>query len=258
MITKNEINSVKSLHKKKDRNNSELFIAEGSKLVIDLINSGGKIKQIFAIKEWIDENNDFLKLDANLITQISHSEMERITGLAAASPVLCVFYQQKNSDLSILLTENIPILVLEDIRDPGNMGTIIRTADWFGVKNIVCSINTVDCYNSKVIQSTMGSINRVSIYYTNIVEFLKLLPENRTKVGTFLEGKLLSETKMPLNSVIIIGNEAHGISQEVENMLNIKTLIPGIKAYKKVEGAESLNASIATSIVLYEYFMQQR
>lgn len=255
MISKNELRFIKSLHKKSERDEFKLFVAEGTKLVTDLIKSGGSIDQLLVTKKWATEHPQVL-VNLNLTPfEISESEMERITGLSSPSPILAVFHQPN-------LTHDIPqtnesILLLDDIRDPGNMGTIIRTADWFGIKQIVCSPNTVDCFNSKVIQSTMGSIMRVKISYQSLPEFILANKSNYTFYGTFMNGNSINNLKFVPKSAFIIGNEAHGISPEVETLTDQRIAIPGNQLNDGVAGPESLNAAIATSVVLYDWFSKK-
>lgn len=254
MITRNEISYLKSLNKKQVRDLEKLFVAEGSKLVIDLIKSGGCVKNMYAIADWITDNQLFIVKYALVVIEVSVREMERISGQTSISPIFAVFDQpsEKGADFS---SKN--ILILDDIRDPGNLGTIIRTADWFGIKELVCSPQTVDCYNPKVIQSTMGSIMRVSIRYTALEEFIELHRENYTFYGTFMNGTTLHPISYAKNSAFIIGNEAHGISKAVEKLVDYRISIPENQRADGIVGPESLNAAIATSVVLYDWFIKQ-
>lgn len=254
MITRNEISYLKSLNKKHVRDQEKVFVAEGSKLVIDIIKSGGRVKNMYAVADWITENQLFIDIHSLGVIEVSIREMERITTQASISPIFAVFSQPElnGHDFS---SKN--ILILDDIRDPGNLGTIIRTADWFGFKELVCSPQTVDCFNSKVIQSTMGSIMRVSIRYTSLAEFIELHRESYTYYGTFMNGTTLHPISYAKNSAFIIGNEAHGISKAVEELVNYRISIPGNQRADGIVGPESLNAAIATSVVLYDWFIKQ-
>jgi RNA methyltransferase, TrmH family len=252
MLTKNDIKFIKSINKKRERDVLGLFVAEGSKLVIDLIRSGGKLERLLATSAWMDEQFSFISNNQLSPIEISNSEMERITGLSSASPVLAIFHQP-------LIDAEIPedgsaILILDDIRDPGNMGTIIRTADWFGIKHLVCSMETVDCFNQKVIQSTMGSIIRVKIRYTELPEFINNNKNRFTFYGTFMNGNSIIETQYNKPTALIIGNEAHGISSEVEKLVDQRITIPGSQINDGIAGPESLNAAVATSVVLFDWF----
>jgi TrmH family RNA methyltransferase len=256
MLSKNEIKFIKSLDKKRERDECQLFVAEGSKLVIDIIRSGGDVNQIYATKGWTNSNQKTvsdLKLEP---IEISDSEMDRITSLSSPSPILAIFKQQTNS-----IEENFEsnsILILDDIRDPGNLGTIIRTADWFGIKQIICSPETTDCYNPKVIQSTMGSIMRVKIQYTELENFIKNHKGQFTYYGTFMNGVTITGISYNKRSAFIIGNEAHGISESIEKIIDQKIAIPAAQIADGVDGPESLNAAISTSIVLYDYFSKSK
>ena len=251
MLSKNEIKFINSLDKKRERDIHKLFVAEGEKLVFDLIRSGGKINQIVGLTSWISENLPFFEtLKLNPI-EISGSEMNRISALSSASPVMAIFHQPENFKRK---SAHSSILILDDIRDPGNLGTIIRTADWFGIKTIICSPETVDCYNQKVIQSTMGSILRVNIIYCNLEDYILENKNKYTFYGTFMNGKSIKEMNYTTQSAIIIGNEAHGISKGVEQLIQHKIAIPGNQKADGIQGPESLNAAVATSIVLYDWF----
>lgn len=252
MLTKNDIKFIKSINKKRERDVLGLFVAEGSKLVIDLIRSGGKLERLLATSAWMDEQFSFISNNQLSPIEISNSEMERITGLSSASPVLAIFHQPLiDTEISDEISS---ILILDDIRDPGNMGTIIRTADWFGIKHLVCSMETVDCFNQKVIQSTMGSIIRVKIRYTDLPEFINNNKNKFTFYGTLMYGESIMDVKYSKKSALIIGNEAHGISSEVEKLVDQRITIPGSQINDGIAGPESLNAAVATSVVLYDWF----
>lgn len=256
MLTKNDIKFIKSINKKRERDLLGLFVAEGSKLVIDIIRSGGKLERLLATSGWIDEQFSFISNNQLTPIEVSTSEMERITGLSSASPVLAIFHQPTiDSEISDDVSA---ILLLDDIRDPGNMGTIIRTADWFGIKHLVCSMETVDCFNQKVIQSTMGSIIRVKIRYTNLSEFITNNKNKFTFYGSFMNGNSIVGTEYKKHSALIIGNEAHGISSEVEKLVDERITIPGSQINDGIAGPESLNAAIATSVVLYDWFRMKK
>lgn len=252
MLTKSDIKFIKSINKKRERDVLGLFVAEGSKLIIDIIRSGGKLERLLATTAWMDEQFSFISNNQLSPIEISNSEMERITGLSTASPVLAIFHQPT---IGTEISDDVSsILLLDDIRDPGNMGTIIRTADWFGIKHLVCSMETVDCFNQKVIQSTMGSIIRVKIRYTDLPEFILNNKNKFTFYGTFMNGNSIIDTKYNKHSALIIGNEAHGISNEVEKLVDQRITIPGSQINDGIAGPESLNAAVASSVVLYDWF----
>ena len=234
MITKNQIKFIKSLSLKKNRIKEQLFIAEGEKVVSELLRSDFEIKNIYATKEWKVSNDN--------ITQISNAELQRISNLKSPNKVLSVV-QFKNH--KIIKHEGIT-LVLDEINDPGNLGTIIRMCDWFGVKQIICSKNTVDIFNPKVVQSAMGSAFRVQVNYTDLENYLS---EIKTPIyGAFMDGKNLKEVKLPKSAHLVLGNEANGISAEINKLITDKVAIKNIG-----NSAESLNVAVATSILLHVF-----
>ena len=236
MITKNQIKFIKSLSLKKNRQKEQLFIAEGEKIVAELLNSNFEFHEILATNEWILKNTDIRAI------KVYNSELDRISNLKSANNVLAIVkIKQENLSVTDGLT-----LVLDDINDPGNLGTIIRMCDWFGVKQLVCSKSTVDCFNPKVVQSAMGSLFRVPIIYTDLEEYV-------TKVdtpiyGAFMDGENVRNVKVPESVHLIMGNEANGISEEIDNLITDKVAIKNIGS-----SAESLNVAVATSILLHEF-----
>lgn len=234
MITKNQIKFIKSLSLKKNRIKEQLFIAEGEKVVSELLRSDFEIKNIYATKEWELSNDN--------ITQISNAELQKISNLKSPNKVLAVV-QFKNH--KIIKHEGIT-LVLDEINDPGNLGTIIRMCDWFGVKQIICSKNTVDIFNPKVVQSAMGSAFRVKVNYTDLENYLS---DITTPIyGAFMDGKNLKEVKIPKSAHLVMGNEANGISAEINKLITDKVAIKNIG-----KSAESLNVAVATSILLHVF-----
>ena len=234
MITKNQIKFIKSLSLKKNRIKEQLFIAEGEKVVSELLKSDFEIKNIYATKEWKVRNDN--------ITQISNAELQRISNLKSPNKVLAVV-QFKNH--KIIKHDGIT-LVLDEINDPGNLGTIIRMCDWFGVKQIICSKNTVDIFNPKVVQSAMGSTFRVQVNYTDLENYLS---DIKTPIyGAFMHGKNLKEVKIPKSAHLVMGNEANGISAEINKLITDKVAIKNIG-----KSAESLNVAVATSILLHVF-----
>ena len=236
MITKNQIKFIKSLSLKKNRQKEQLFIAEGEKIVTELLNSNFELHEIFATNEWILKNTDVRAIKVN------NSELDRISNLKSANNVLAIV-KIKQDNLSI--TDGLT-LVLDDINDPGNLGTIIRMCDWFGVKQLVCSKSTVDCFNPKVVQSAMGSLFRVSIIYTDLDGYLSNI--DTPIYGAFMDGENVRNVKVPESVHLIMGNEANGISEEIDNLITDKVAIKNIG-----NSAESLNVAVATSILLHEF-----
>ena len=238
MLSKSQVKYIQSLGQKKFRDQEGLFIAEGPKIVNELLTEIPQlVKTVYGVKEWIDESRGLLIKTAFI--EISEAELERISQLSAPNKVLAVLYKIKDDEI---ITPNNITLVLDNIQDPGNLGTIIRSADWFGVKQIVCSHNSADMYNSKVIQATMGSIARVKIIYTDLATWLK--QQSVTIFAASLKGKDIRKMSKLTEGIIIIGNEAKGINPEVMQLAGEKITIP------KPGKAESLNAAVATAIIL--------
>lgn len=234
MITKNQIKFIKSLSLKKNRIKEQLFIAEGEKIISELLKSDFEIKNIYATKEW--------KVNNDNITQISNAELQRISNLKSPNKALAVVQFKNNK---IIKHDGIT-LVLDEINDPGNLGTIIRMCDWFGVKQIICSKNTVDIFNPKVVQSAMGSAFRVQVNYTDLENYLS---DIKTPIyGAFMDGKNLKEFKLPKSAHLVMGNEANGISAEINKLITDKVAIKNIG-----KSAESLNVAVATSILLHVF-----
>ncbi|MGC6433172.1 MAG: RNA methyltransferase [Crocinitomicaceae bacterium] len=235
-ISKNKIKFIKSLHQKKFRDIEKLFLVEGDKIINEIINDHPEL-----LHEIYCTEQSELKHQLSII--ITSNDLKQISAL-------------KNPNKSIAIVKYLPIqkttentltLVLDDIQDPGNMGTITRLADWYGIKNIICSENTVDCFNPKVVQATMGALFRVNITYTSIEKYIK--NSNKIIYGTLLNGKnIYTQNLNTENSILIIGNEGHGISEKIKTLINEPITIP------KKGLSESLNASVATGIVLSEFF----
>jgi TrmH family RNA methyltransferase len=243
MLSKTHTKYIQSLQHKKFRDENELFLAEGPKVVMDLLNSRKFIcKEIFALTDWIKEHSKQLSvLHETVVTAVVDFELQKISSLSTAQDVVAVFEKRKPV-VKINTTSKIT-LALDTIQDPGNLGTIIRTADWFEIENIVCSIGCADMYNAKVVQSTMGSLGRVNVIYTDLVTWLR--ENNSIKIySASLEGKDVKAFGKLKEGIIIIGNEANGVSDEVMKLVNEKITIP------KIGEAESLNAGVATGIIL--------
>lgn len=246
MLSKNQIKNITSLHLKKQRELKKLFIAEGEKLVDELLNSSFEIVEIYATESWILKYKNRFK-NNNLI-EIDENELKKISLLSTPNKVLAIV-KQKQFNLNELLFKNELSLYLDDIRDPGNLGTIIRLAHWFGIKQIICSENTVELYNPKVVQSTMGSIFHVPVIKFELVNLLIVLPFKINIYGAYLEGKSIYES--PIKSgLLVIGNESNGIQEKNSLLIQKKISIPS----NNFHHSESLNAAMATGILLSEYF----
>jgi TrmH family RNA methyltransferase len=240
MLGKLKLKYIQSLGQKKLRDEEGVFIAEGPKVVQELILSGKVvIKQLFALPEWINENS---AITANIeTTTISEDELKKISQLSTPNEVLAI--AEKISNPATINVKGTITLVLDTIQDPGNLGTIIRIADWFGVRQVVCNKGSADVYNPKVVQSTMGSIARITVMYTDLVDWLAAQKEVRIYAAS-LAGQDITNMKKLDEGIIIIGNESKGISEEIMNLANVRVTIP------KKGDAESLNAAVATGIIL--------
>jgi len=233
MITKNQIKLIKSLRLKKNRIQSGFFVAEGEKIVDELLKSDLEAVNIFSISEKYKNLKNYILINSTQLKQISN--------LKSPNNVLGIFKIPTNKEIDF----NLNIVALEEINDPGNLGTIIRLCDWFGIKNIICSEDSVDCYNPKVVQSSMGSISRVSISYMEFDNLISSVSYNT--VAADLNGKSLKEHIFSKNQIIFFGNESNGFSQKVSS--NIKTKIT-IQRYN--DNVESLNLASSVAIVLSE------
>ena len=242
MLSKAIVKYIQSLHHKKFREEHHAFIAEGPKVVKDLIVSGEFLcKIICAVDDWFDENEElFTAIKQENKIKITEVDLQKISLLHTPNKVLAVFDKKKTEDLNVKKSIN---LMLDDIQDPGNMGTIIRIADWFGIKNIICSINCVDSYNPKVVQSSMGSLARVNIIHTDLKNFINNNKDVRVFAATLSGISLISFNKINVG-FILIGNESKGIDEELLELASGQITIP------KFGEAESLNAAVATGIIL--------
>lgn len=240
MLTKSKVKYIQSLGQKKFREEHSLFIAEGPKLLHELLTDAkAAVQEIFALQEWVDENNGLIK--SNPCTIISPAELEKISQLTTPNQVLAVVKQFEASSLPEV--KDTITLALDDIRDPGNLGTIIRIADWFGITQIVCSKECADCYNPKVVQATMGSIARVKVCYTDIAGWLQSI-ESIPVYAAVLNGQDIASVNKTREGILLVGNESKGLRQELINAANVKITIP------RKGKAESLNAAVATGIIL--------
>ncbi|HEX2684594.1 MAG TPA: RNA methyltransferase [Ferruginibacter sp.] len=241
MLSKTHTKYIQSLLHKKFRDELGLFIAEGPKVVTDLLSSRKFVcKEILTLDEWIQEHRPSIPNDVS-VTEVKDFELKKISSLTTTHSVLAVF-EKRRADLDINTASGL-VLALDTIQDPGNLGTIIRIADWFGVKDMVCSIGCADMYNPKVVQSTMGSLGRVNIIYTDLVEWLR--NHKQTKIySASMEGKHVGKVGKLKEGILIIGNEGHGVNDEVMGLVDEKITIP------RIGNAESLNAAVATGIIL--------
>lgn len=255
MLTQNQIKHIRSLQLKKFRNEFMQFVAEGPKLVEELVDSRFSFDCIYALKSWIDEHADRLKNKDISYLEISDKELERISGLTTPHNVLAVLNIPENNLPENIFGKDI-VFLLDNIKDPGNLGTIIRTADWFGIENIICSETTVEVFNPKVIQATMGSVARIKVFYADLVSVLNKYSKNIPIYGMFMEGTPISEIKPEHNAIIILGNESTGISENLFSFIHQKISVPLFRSSSE-RNPESLNASVAAAIMCYEFRKKQ-
>lgn len=254
MLSKTIIKLVRSLEQKKYRIENKLFIAEGNKIVEEIIKNNLSIKFLIATKEWLARQN--VKINAEIF-EVSENEIQKISLQKTPQNVVAVCnlisYKLDVSELKNNLT-----LALDDVQDPGNVGTIIRIADWFGIKNILASYSTADVYNPKVIQATMGAFARVNVHYVSLPELLlKLKNEFKIKIyGTTLKSENIYNQNLNNNGVIVMGSEGSGISKDVIKTLTQQLYIPPYLLNSQT--SESLNVANATAIVCSEFRRQQK
>lgn len=241
MLSKNQIKLISSLHQKKYRFANQLFFAEGVKVIQELVKSNFELEHLYTTKD------DFKEIAPNKITLITENELNKISALTTPNTCLAVF----KIPLESKIIESGLVLALDSVRDPGNMGTILRLCDWFGISQLVCSKETVDIYNPKVVQATMGSITRVNVNYADLVPFLE-----KTKLpvfGTFMDSDNIYKTDLPQEGIIVMGNEANGISESIEKLVTKRITIP---RFGELQITESLNVATATAIILSEFRRQ--
>ncbi|WP_299061978.1 RNA methyltransferase [uncultured Polaribacter sp.] len=237
-ISKNQLKLITSLSQKKYRQKHNLFIAEGIKVVNELLNSSFEVATLFC-------TNDY---DANLpedkIVRIEETDLKKISYLKSPNKVLGLFKIPKLNTIN-----NSGLMVaLDAINDPGNLGTIIRLCDWYGVTQLICSTDTVDCYNQKVVQASMGSLTRIAINYVNLETYL-----NETHLPTYIadmDGDNVYKTQLPAEGILIMGNEANGVSNKIKTLISNKISIP---RFGELQETESLNVATATAILLSEF-----
>lgn len=238
MVSKNQIKLITSLLQKKYRKQEQLFFAEGIKVIEELIDSTFELEHIFCTSDL------FPTISVQKKTIISDSDLKKISALKTPNDCLALFKIPIEKEINT----NGLLIALDDIRDPGNLGTIIRLCDWFGITQIICSQECVDVYNPKVVQATMGSIGRVNISYLDLNKYL-----TNTKLpiyGTFMEGENIYKKSLLPEGIIVLGNEANGISEKIEKLVTQKISIP---RFGNLQRTESLNVATATAIVLSEF-----
>ena len=250
MISKNQIKNISALHQKKFRKELNLFIAEGPKVVEEFLHSDLKIVEIYGLENWVNRNLLLLKSKNLTCFTVTEAELVRISALQTPNEVLVVCRQPVYSEKDMDKKTNL-FLYLDGVADPGNIGTIIRMADWFGLKQVFCSDNCAEVFNPKVVQSTMGSISRVRFFNLDLASACKLL-DIKEVYGATLEGENIYTSSIPKRSMLVIGSESHGISNENSKLVSNQITIPQAAGGT----TESLNAAVAASIILSEFFRQ--
>lgn len=250
MLSKNKIKLIQSLNRKKNRDEAGSFLVEGNKMVEEALRSDFHIELVVCTSAYASQHPEINKRSAELI--ISDNEtIAKASLLQNPQDALAIVYQPKNISPEINL-QNELCLALDFIQDPGNLGTILRIADWFGITQVICSENTVDVFNPKVVQASMGAVFRVKTYVTPLTDFLKTSIENSIPVyGTFLEGQNIYEQNLSSNGIIVLGNEGNGISDAVSGLVTQKLLIPTFSTHSNKP--ESLNVAIAAAICCSEF-----
>ncbi|MBK5213031.1 MAG: RNA methyltransferase [Flavobacteriaceae bacterium] len=236
MVSKSQTKLITSLQQKKYREQTGLFVGEGPKVIAELLREGLKLHWLFT--------TDASQIVAENHFHITEAELRKMSSLKTANTSLAVFEIPKPKPLQDLGL----IVALDAVRDPGNLGTIIRLCDWFGVQQLICSEDTTDCYNPKVVQATMGSLARVPVHYLSLLEYFE-----KTKLpiyGGFMDGKSVYSEKLPKDGIIVMGNEANGISEEIIQKITHRITIP---RFGKIQKTESLNVATATAILLSEF-----
>jgi TrmH family RNA methyltransferase len=256
MLSKYKIKLLVSLQKKKVRDELRLFTIEGDKLVSEFLKAGMPVKAIYARSGFLEKLPDNLIKNISDINSVSIDDLKRISTLKTPHNAIAIVHMPDIEQSHESIFKNLCI-ALDFVQDPGNMGTIVRTAAWFGIKNIVCSADCVDVFNPKVIQSSMGAIIHTNIIYTSLTEFLKSARENGLKIyGTLLEGHSIYDYKLDSKGVILLGNESKGISENLFPYITDKIMIP--KAGTSSYGIDSLNVSIAAAIICSEFIKSAR
>ena len=245
MISKNKIKYIRSLELKKNRNKEGKFVAEGFKVVDDLL-ALQPADLIVATQEWLHGKHFAAQTE---VIEVTEEELKKVSFLQHPQQVLAVFRQDTSGDYSINTNEL--SLALDGVQDPGNLGTIIRIADWFGITHIYCSQDTADVYNPKVVQATMGSIARVKVEYGNLLALVESLPADVPVYGTLLDGDNIYQQQLENRGLIVMGNEGKGISPALAKKVNRRLLIPNFPEGRAT--ADSLNVAIATAITCSEF-----
>ena len=254
MISASSMKLIRSLRQKKYRDHHGLYCAEGEKIADELIRQHqegtDQVEQLFATLDWINRYEKELEGSGIPVMEVGPDEFKKVSNLVTPQPVLALVRKPRNIFNWQDLSES-PVLGFESIRDPGNLGTILRTADWFGFSHIICTPDSVDLYNPKVVQSTMGAITRIKAYYLDFHNLFKDLEYGRKKVyGTFLEGEDIYSSRLDKDSLILFGNESRGLSDRFDRYIDARISIPSFNEGNR--GSESLNIATSVAVICSE------
>lgn len=253
-ISNSQRKLVASLDKAKSRRETGLFKAEGTKCVLDTVGAF-QLEYLIVRHDWLEENRSIVaKLPSDKIFEGEKADFERMTHLSSPPEVIAVYHIPRREFHGEDIADEL-VIALDDLQDPGNLGTIVRMADWFGINTIICSHSTVDIYNTKTVMATMGAISRVNVYYCDLAETLSDLSKRLPIYGTFLNGDNIFATSLSSRGVIVMGNEGRGISDEVKAVVTESITIPSFphKGQSTTSSMESLNVAMAASIVISQF-----
>ena len=242
MVTKNQKKLIRSLKQKKNRKNLGIFVAEGIKVIQEFLQTGLELDKLYVLNA---EMSLFNTVDPLKLEGVTTTELTQISFLTNPQKALALF--KIPNQLDLFKNEGIQV-ALDGVQDPGNLGTIIRLCDWFGIKNLICSNNTVDCYNPKVVQATMGSLTRINVIYTDLEKYIQ--NSSLPVFGTYMDGNNVYTSELPNMGIVVMGNEANGISDEISKLVSQRITIPRFGEEQKTE---SLNVATATAILLSEF-----
>ncbi len=251
MITRNKAKLISALRIPKYRKKHGLFVAEGTKLILELLQSTFGIDEIYATSDWIKQHREAFRHADHLVVRVEQKDIDAVSSLSTPPDVLAII-NMPEGEIEPIHFSSTPTIMLDGINDPGNLGSIIRSADWFGIPQIVCSENTVDAYHPKVVQASMGSIFRLRIYEADLVKVLRNKPDGVPVYGAFMDGTNIHQTRLDPTGIYIIGSESHGISNELSSLINERIAIPRHNSPGKTSETESLNAAVAAAIILAE------
>ena len=246
MLSKNQVKLITSLSQKKHRDETGLFVAEGTKLVLEIAHFF-QIRLLVATAGWASQFESQVQSPISIVTQ---DELSKISGQKTPQGVLAVF-EKNETAFSIPEVANSLSLALDDVQDPGNLGTIIRIADWFGIRNIFCSLHCADVFGPKTVQATMGALARVRVHYVDLEAFFTQLPQPFPIYGTFMDGTNIYSETLTSHGIILMGNEGNGISEKTGKLVSNRLLIPNFPLGEPT--SESLNVGVATAIVCAEF-----